>query len=120
MQFKEPMRLGKPPGTTKTFLFLVLSSSVNKWKNEHFFSFFSLLQKLRSYTLTFPAATLYTIQVLSSLIPVFEILKGVLVFLMPWNMAYGPVVLYLLHSFFSYGFPDTSKPFDQKANQMGS
>lgn len=92
---------------------------MNKWKNEHFFSFFSLPEKLSSYTLTFPTATLYTVQVLSSLLtPLSETIKGNLVFLVPSNMAYGPVVLYL--SFFSYGFSDTSKPFDQKANQMGS
>lgn len=84
-------------------------------------SFHSLSQKLRSYTLTFPTATLYTIQVLSSLlIPLSETIKGDPIFLVPSNMVCDPVVLYLLLSFFSYGFSDTSKTFDQKANQMGS
>lgn len=47
-------------------------------------------------------------------------MKVDLVFLVPKIMAYGPVVLYLLLSFFSYDFSYTRKPFHQKVNQMGS
>lgn len=59
-QRKKILRLGKPPGTTKTFIFFSYCHLL-LWMNGRMnFSFFSLSQSLRSSTLTFPTATLYT------------------------------------------------------------